>query len=87
MIAFLMWIIDLIANLVFVLILVHVIISYFMKPWHPFRMWVDRIVNPMLAPIRRAMPTIGMFDFSPIILLLLVQVLAAVMKRILLIFV
>ncbi len=86
MIVLLIRLIDLIANLLFLLILVYVIISYFVKPWNPFRMWVDRIIDPMLAPIRRVMPIIGGFDFSPIVLLLLVQVIAAVLKRILLIF-
>ena len=87
MIFLLIRLIDLIANLLFLLILVYVIISYVVKPWNPFRMWVDRIVNPMLAPIRRVMPIIGGFDFSPIVLLLLVQVIAAVLKRILLLLV
>ena len=83
MIFLLIRLIDLIANLLFLLILVYVIIPYFVKPWNPFRMWVDRIINPMLAPIRRVMPIIGGFDFSPIVLLLLVQVIAAVLKRLL----
>ena len=87
MISLLFYLIDLIANLLFVLILVYVVISYFVKPWNPFRMWVDRLVNPMLEPIRRVMPPTGRFDFSPIVLLLLVQVIAAVLKRLLLLLV
>jgi uncharacterized protein YggT (Ycf19 family) len=33
----------------------------------------------MLAPIRRVVPLIGMFDFSPLILLILVQILSSVL--------
>lgn len=74
--------IDLVTTLLFLLVLTYVIISYFMSPFHPFRMWVNRIVEPMLTPIRRVVPLVGMFDFSPVILLLLVQLLGYILKRI-----
>jgi uncharacterized protein YggT (Ycf19 family) len=35
----------------------------------------------MLAPIRRVIPPAGMFDFSPLILLIIVQVLATILMR------
>ena len=44
-----------------------------MDPYHPMRRGVDNIVQPMLAPIRRIVPLVGMFDFSPLILILLLQ--------------
>ena len=83
MILFLIKAIDLITNLMFLLVLTYVVISYFMSPYHQFRMWVDRIVEPMLRPIRRVVPLAGMFDFSPIILLLLIQFVGWILKRIL----
>jgi YggT family protein len=55
------------------LVLAHVILSYFMNPYHPIRAFVDRLVEPLLAPIRRVVPLIGMLDFSPVILIILVQ--------------
>jgi YggT family protein len=54
-----------------------------MSPYHTFRMWVDRLVEPMLRPIRRIVPLVGMFDISPIILLLLIQFIGYILKRIL----
>jgi len=75
--------IDLITTLLFLLVLTYVIISYFMSPFHSFRMWVNRIVEPMLAPIRRVVPLVGMFDFSPVILLFLIQIIGYILKRIL----
>jgi YggT family protein len=75
--------IDLVTTLLLLLVLTYVIISYFVSPFHPFRMWVNRIVEPMLAPIRRVVPSVGMFDFSPVILLLLVQFIGYILKRIL----
>jgi YggT family protein len=79
--------VDLITTLLVLLILTYVVISYFMSPYHSFRMWVDRLVEPMLRPIRRVIPLIGMFDISPIILLLLIQFIGSILKWILLAFV
>lgn len=67
------------SQLVVILVLAHVILSYFMSPYHPIRSFVDRMVEPLLAPIRRVVPLVGMFDFSPIILIILVQLIARVL--------
>jgi len=74
-------------RLVFLLVLVHVILSYFMSPFHPIRQTVDRIVEPMLAPIRRLIPPVGMIDFSPLILIILVQLVGSLLRNLLLSFV
>ena len=78
--------IDLLSTLLFLLVLTYVIISYFLPPYHSVRMWVDRLVEPMLAPIRRVVPLVGMFDFSPIILMVLIQLIGYILKRILIAF-
>ena len=79
--------VDLLTTLMVLLILTYVVISYFMSPYHAFRMWVNRLVEPMLQPIRRVVPLVGMFDISPIILLLIIQVIGYILKRILIAFV
>ena len=56
-----------------ILVIVSVILSYFMDPYHPVRRGVDNIVQPLLEPIRRVVPLVGMLDFSPLILILLLQ--------------
>lgn len=75
--------IDILTTLLFLLVLTYVVISYFMSPFHPFRMWVNRLVEPMLNPIRRVVPLVGMFDFSPVILLVLIQIVGYILKWIL----
>jgi len=35
----------------------------------------------MLAPIRRVLPPAGMFDFSPAVLLILIQIIGSVLIR------
>ncbi len=72
-----------IEQLLTLLILVHVILSYFMHPYHPVRQTVDRLVEPLLAPIRQLMPPVGMFDFSPLILLILVQFIGSLLTQVL----
>jgi YggT family protein len=62
-----------IAQAVIWLVIAHVVLSYFMSPYHPVRVTIDRLVSPLLNPIRRVVPLIGMFDISPIILIILVQ--------------
>lgn len=57
-----------------ILILLKVILSYFVDPFHPFRQFVDRIVDPLLNPIRQIVPAMGGLDFSPLILLILIEV-------------
>jgi YggT family protein len=37
--------------------------------------FLRRLVYPMLDPIRRIMPQTGMLDFSPLVLIILVQLL------------
>jgi len=68
--------INIIAQLITLLVIVQGALSYFMAPYHPVRQAIDRVVEPLLAPIRRILPQTGMLDFSPLILIILVQIIA-----------
>ena len=81
LIAILVKIINIISQFIILLVIVKVVLSYFMAPYHPVRRTLDNLVEPMLAPIRRVVPLIGMFDFSPLVLIILVQVLSSVFIR------
>ena len=63
-----------ISQLLVLLVVVSVILSYFMDPYHPIRRSIDSVVEPMLAPIRRVVPLLGVLDLSPLILIILLQV-------------
>ncbi|MEX2161935.1 MAG: YggT family protein [Anaerolineales bacterium] len=65
--------IVIVMNIFSILIVLYVILTYVLTPYHPVRESLDRIVEPMLAPIRRLLPYTGGLDFSPVVLLLLVQ--------------
>jgi YggT family protein len=78
-ISILIRLINILAQFIVLLVIVKVILSYFMDPYHPVRQTIDNLVEPLLAPIRRVVPLIGMFDFSPLILIILVQILSSVL--------
>ena len=77
-------IIHVIADIITLLVIINAVLSYFMSPYHPVRQSLNRIVEPLLTPIRRYVPPMGMFDFSPLVLIILVQIIDMLLTRILL---
>jgi len=59
------------------------ILSFFLPPYHPVREVLDRIVEPFLIPIRRLAPMVGTFDFSPLILILAIQLISGLLVKLL----
>jgi len=76
--------INALSQLLVLLVIVSVILSYFMDPYHPVRSWINSVVEPMLAPIRRILPSVAGLDFSPIVLIILIQVFSNLIIRLLL---
>jgi YggT family protein len=74
--------IHLIAQILILLVIVSAILSFFVSPYHPMREAIDRIVDPMLAPIRRVVPTMGGLDFSPLVLIILIGLIEQVLTNI-----
>lgn len=56
------------------------ILSFFLPPFHPVREALERIVGPFLNPIRNTMPSAGGLDFSPLILILLIQFVSILLR-------
>lgn len=83
MISTLIILINFLEWILILLIFISVILSYFMDPYHPVRRGIDRIVEPMLMPIRRIVPLVGMLDFSPLILIILIQLSSSLLVRLL----
>lgn len=70
---FLIVLVRIAADVFSFLVIAKVLLSYFMSPYHPIMETINRVVEPLLSPIRQRMPMIGMFDFSPIVLLIIIQ--------------
>lgn len=83
MIGLLLTLVNYISLALSLLLIAYVVLSYFMDPFHPVRATVNRIVDPILNPIRRILPQTGMVDFSPVVAIILVQILEFVVTRLL----
>lgn len=83
MIGLLLALVNYISIALSLLLIAYVVLSYFMDPYHPIRSAVDRIVNPILNPIRRVLPQRGMMDFSPLVAIILVQVFEYILRSVL----
>ena len=75
--------IYLVSEALIILVIISVILSYVMDRYHPVRRWVDSVVDPLLAPIRRVVPLVGTLDFSPLVLIILIQLIANLLVRLL----
>ncbi len=42
-----------------------------------------QVTEPLLAPIRRLLPTFGSLDFSPLVAIILLQIIQALLRRVL----
>jgi len=42
---------------------------------------MGQVTEPILAPLRRILPTFGMFDFSPLVAIIILQVVRGVLIK------
>jgi YggT family protein len=68
------------ARILELIVFVSVVLSYFLSPFHPLRVTLDRIVEPLLAPIRRVMPQTGAIDLSPVVLIALIELFLFILR-------
>ena len=67
---------DLLFTILYIAILARVILSWVQfDPYHPIVVLLDQITEPFLAPLRRFIPPMGMMDITPIVAIILIQVL------------
>jgi YggT family protein len=76
-------VVDLFIRVFSLVVIIYVFLAYFMAPYHPIRMIFARIVDPMLKPIRKLVPLVGMIDFSPFILLIIIQIVGRIVIAVL----
>lgn len=67
-------------NVIVWVTIIYVVISW-VNPHAPFAPAFEVLLRPLLAPIRRIVPTVGGFDLSPMVLLIGVYVLQMVVAR------
>jgi YggT family protein len=75
--SFLITFLGLLLQILWFAILIRVILSWFpVDPSNPLIRILWEITEPVLAPFRRVIPRIGMFDLSPIAAFLVIGILA-----------
>lgn len=72
-------IINAVVNVFTIFIVIYSFISFLLNPFHPIREAMARVIEPLIAPIRRVIPPIGGLDFSPLILMVLVQIVGGIL--------
>lgn len=67
-------------QLVSLIIILHILMSWVqLEPWHPVRRFLDQLAEPILRPFRNAIPPVGMFDLSPMVALIFIQVIGQIL--------
>ena len=67
-----------------VLIIARAVLSWVNpSPYNPVVRWVYRLTEPMLGPIQSVLPAPGGIDFSPLVAILLIQLLEQLITRLL----
>jgi len=84
LIVFLEAFINVLAGALTLAVFVRVILSWIPNARLPFGLgeFVFEVSEPILAPIRRAIPFFGGIDFSPFVALILIQVISSLVLRI-----
>jgi YggT family protein len=80
---FVITIINTTVSLLTLLIFIYTLLGFFLRPYHPIRQALGQIIEPMLMPIRRRIPPLGGLDFSPLILMIILQVLGSLLTALL----
>ena len=77
--------IDLIFTVFTFTIIAHALLSWFPidRYNNPVARVLDQIVAPILEPLRRIVPPVGMMDITPIVALIILQILQAVIDNLL----
>lgn len=75
-------VVCLFSTLLVLAIIVRALLSWFnMDPRSPLIQTLNSITEPILEPIRRIMPRLGMIDLSPLVAILLLQFLSAGLQQ------
>ena len=72
-----LYFIRILFDLLGILILLRIILSWYSpKSTNLLLVILHRVTEPMLAPLRRIIPRVGMFDFTPLAAIILLQLIS-----------
>jgi len=62
-------------------IFIRVILSWFSPRPNALTVILDKITEPILVPLRRIIPRAGMFDLTPLVAIIILQLIARFLPR------
>jgi YggT family protein len=78
-------IIGFIVGALTLLIIARIAVSWIgLSPWHPVVRWLRIIVDPILAPFRRILPSFSGIDFSPILAIVVIYFVGQILQTLVL---
>ncbi len=83
MLTFLKIFLNVFVQVMSVLLFLYCVLSWFLPRDHVIRQKIDELVDPFLNPIRSVIPNVGMFDLSPLILMLILEFLGGILSKLL----
>jgi YggT family protein len=73
-------VIKLVVTLISLLLIANALISFApIEPWHPVRRTLNQLAEPILRPFRNLLPPTGPIDFSPMLALIVVQIIGLIL--------
>ena len=77
-------VVNFVATALYILIFARILLSWLpISPWHPLVHILRAIVDPILRPFRRILPTFGGIDFSPLVAVLVIFFVAGLITALL----
>jgi len=64
-------------------VIIYTLLRLFLDPYHPVINALGQVIEPMLLPIRKRVSPMGGLDFSPLILIIVLQLLGTAIVAIL----
>jgi YggT family protein len=72
---YLISLVEMIVLIITVLLILNALSSFVLDPWHPARRFLNQLAEPILRPFRGLLPPVGMFDFTIMLAIIVIQVL------------
>ncbi len=73
------YVINAIIAVLSILVFLDSLLSYFVSEQNGFRRFLGKILNPIYQPIRRLIPPLAGIDFTPLIAIILLQIVDAIL--------
>ena len=70
--------VSMLTQVLAIAIIIRALLSWFPMGQNVLTMLLDQITEPVLAPLRRVVPRLGMFDITPIVAIVLLQLIGQV---------